>query len=327
MDLNPQGRTEFARVERTVDASRQGIRLQEALVGMFPVLLPSRKSCKKAIEKGRILLHGKPADTARIVQGGDVVTFLPQTFQKAPHPGPGAPAQLRMIRPENADYLLAWKPAGLATSGAGRLHLANVLAHLSSEGSPEQRAQLRPIVNDALEFPAPVHRLDRVTAGWVCIALNLNAAQSLGQAFAEQRIQKRYLALVAGRVLEAGDCSVSLDGKSAATKWSPVCSGPLPVHGTATLLDVQPKTGRTHQIRRHLAHVEHPIVGEHLYPKEHEEAVEPLERYTGHGLFLSAVGMHIPEGDHGPAITVSSPPPRKFSRITWVSRGVESLSL
>ena len=111
MDLNPQGRTEFARVERTVDASRQGYRLQEALVGMFPVLLPSRKSCKKAIEKGRILLHGKPAGTARIVQGGDVVTFLPQTLQKAPHPGPGAPAHIHMVRPENADYLLAWKPA------------------------------------------------------------------------------------------------------------------------------------------------------------------------------------------------------------------------
>ena len=99
-----------------------------------------------------------------------------------------------------------------------------------------------------------------------------------------------------GGVLEAGDCSVSLDGKSAATQWSPVCSGPLPVHGTATLLNVQPKTGRTHQIRRHLAHMEHPIVGEHLYPKQHEDAVETMERYTGHGLFLSAVGMHIPEG-------------------------------
>jgi len=327
MDLNPQGRTEFARVERTVDASRQGFRLQEALVGMFPVLLPSRKSCKKAIEKGRILLQGKPAGTARFVQGGDVVTFLPQALQKAPHPGPGAPAQIHMVRPKNADYLLAWKPAGLATSGAGRLHLANVLAHLSLEGSPEQRAQLRPHVNDALEFPSPVHRLDRITAGWVCIALNLNAAQSLGHAFAEQRIKKRYLALVDGHVLEAGRCHVALNGKSASTDWSPVCSGPLPVHGTATLLDVQPKTGRTHQIRRHLAHMGHPIVGEHLYPQQHEESLEPLERYSGHGLFLSAVEMFIPEGNHGPAMKVSSPPPRKFSRIPWVGRGVESLNL
>ena len=203
MDLNAPDAPQFASATARVDAKKAGLRIQEALPGMFPEVLPSRKSCRKALDRGDILLNGVVADTARRVQIGDTVT-LNVALQPPTPPGKGIPTQFQWHRPPDADYLFVWKPAGLSTSGVGNRHLAGTLAHLAHAGTPAQRTDLRPHQPDALRWPQPVHRLDRVTAGWVCIALTLSTAQSLGQAFAERTVHKKYLALVAGNPENAG---------------------------------------------------------------------------------------------------------------------------
>ena len=139
MDLELPKHPEFARVAAKIASDRHGQRIQDALHGLFPTLLPSRKSCKKAIERGRIAINGVPSTTARRVQTGDEVVYLPDNAPPRP-PGPGAPQHLKWHRPDGADHLFVWKPAGLATSGSGRLNLAAVLAHLAHAGTPDHAA-------------------------------------------------------------------------------------------------------------------------------------------------------------------------------------------
>ena len=315
MDLEYTRKGEFARVDTTVGSDLSDVRLQDALVGLFPQLLPSRKSCKKAIERGHVLINGKEASTARRVRPGDIVSYRPAQ-KPLPKMGAGAPRDILVIRPTNSDYVLAWKPPGLATSGSGALNFARILTAQMQSGTPEQRQELTPNQPGLGDTPLPVHRLDRATSGWVCVALNLSAAQTLGHAFETRTVKKRYLALVAGELTQPGSQRQNLDGKSAITHWYPLASGPMPVHGTATLLEVDIETGRTHQIRRHLAAIGHPIVGENQHVPD--QGGRPALRYTGHGLFLSAVQLSIPEGQHGPAHDVEAGPPKKFIRIRWV---------
>jgi len=319
MDPESTSEGEFAPVKETIGPDRRDFRLQDALVGLFPILLPSRKACKKAIQRGQVLLNDAVASTAGRVKPGDTVSFCPKPAPKTSPLGPNAPQNIRVIRPPEGEYALVWKPAGLATSGTGQLNLTRVLSQLAHHGTHEQRLQLTPHIKDALPAPQPVHRLDRATAGWVCVALNLKAARSLGQAFEQRTVAKRYLALVSGGLTQSGSNTHPLDEKVAITHWTPLCSGPLPVHGTATLIVVHIETGRTHQIRRHLADIGHALVGEDRYApgQDTPKQAQPL-RYTGHGLFLSAVHLSIPSGDHGPAANVEANPPKKFTQIRWV---------
>lgn len=316
MDREHTGADEYVRVDRAVGSDRAGMRMQDALPGLFQMLLPSRKSCRKAIDRGRVLLNGHRASTGVRVREGDCVALLTAPVTPVP-PGPGAPKRLHMVRTGQTDWVLVWKPAGLATSGAGRLTLANVLAYRALHGSGEEREKLAPSRPDGMTAPHPVHRLDRATSGWVCTSLTLQAANSLGQAFAEQRVRKRYLALASGRI-DHGGSELELDGKSCRTRWAALGSGSLPVHEEATLLEVTPETGRTHQIRRHLALSGHPLVGEDRYAAP---GVDPdlAPRFSGHGLFLCAIGLTIPAGTHGPAADVLGEVPRKFKRIRWTA--------
>jgi 23S rRNA-/tRNA-specific pseudouridylate synthase len=319
MDLNPadtpKNGGEFATATARIDAKREGMRMQEALVGLFPHWLPSRKSCRKAIDRGEVLCDGHIATTALWVSTGQEVQLV---LRKAIpiDPGPGAPRSLKMVRTPDADYVLVWKPAGLATTGSGRLTLARVLAFKADHGLEEEQTMLRPAKRDALPHPHPVHRLDRATSGWVCVALSLNASASLGQSFTERTVEKRYLALVAG-TLESGSSATPIEGQSAKTQWTTLAHGPIPVHGTASLLDIRIETGRTHQIRRHLSERNHPIVGEDLYSAPGMD-VQSAPRYSGSGLLLCAYALTIPEGSHGPATRAHGTVPRKFKRFRWV---------
>lgn len=320
MDREPTSNRKFVTASATIDGDRDGLRLQEALVGLFPDWLPSRKSCRKALDRGDVQCNGAAAGTALFVRTGDRIAYCPLSITP-PDPGPNAPRHLHVHRADGADYALVWKPAGLATSGPGHFNLAGVMAHQALSGLPEERAALRPLQADGMPYPRTVHRLDRATSGWVCLALTLRAAQSLGQAFAERQVQKRYLALARGRVLD-GHADTPLDGKTARTHWKALGHGALPVHGEATLLEVSPTTGRTHQIRRHLAGLGHPLVGEDAHSAP-GIGLKEAPRYTGHGLFLCGIGLAIPPGPHGPACDVVAPVPRKYKRIRWAAHALQ----
>lgn len=135
----------------------------------------------------------------------------------------------------------------------------------------------------------PVHRLDRGTSGVLVFALDRDTARTLSDAFAAQQVAKTYLAVVRGWPAAEGvidhplqrqpddaewvDPRAQLLPQAALTRWRRLATAELPIAGDrhpttrCALLEVTPETGRRHQIRRHLKHAAHPIVGDATYGK------------------------------------------------------------
>lgn len=173
------------------------------------------------------------------------------------------------------EYLVAVdKPAGL-------------FVHRSFMDKDEVYFALQLIRDQIGQYVYPLHRLDRPTSGVLLFALTQDVARLMGQAFSEKEIQKTYYALTRGHLLtggvidhalkekldELGDKNVSRDkaAQSAQTHYQPVATATLPVplgkysSVRYSLIKCQPLTGRRHQIRRHLAHLRHPIIGDINY--------------------------------------------------------------
>lgn len=164
-----------------------------------------------------------------------------------------------------------------------------------------------------------VHRLDQATSGLVLMARHIGAQRALGDAFAQRRVDKRYHAVVRGLLPEpAGpegwgliDLPIGADwpnrprqkvdrehGKPSQTRWRPLRHDAA--RGT-TLLELQPLTGRTHQLRLHLASIGHPILGDMLYADPATQALSPR-------LLLHASALAFVHPGHGGACQFSAPP-------------------
>jgi len=173
------------------------------------------------------------------------------------------------------DYLVAVdKPAGL-------------FVHRSFMDKDEIYFALQLVRDQIGQYVYPLHRLDRPTSGVLLFALTQDVARLMGQAFSERKIEKSYYALTRGHLLtagvidhplkekldELGDKNVSRDKapQSAQTHYQSIASAtiaqPLGKYSSVrySLLKCQPHTGRRHQIRRHLAHLRHPIIGDINY--------------------------------------------------------------
>jgi tRNA pseudouridine65 synthase len=172
-----------------------------------------------------------------------------------------------------------------------------------------------------------VHRLDRATSGIICLALNPDAARNLSEQFAERQVTKRYLALVRGVVKD----SVFVDhpipkepGKErvpAQTQIDVLASAKTLPRETS-LVCAQPLSGRTHQIRRHLKHLNHPIIGDVNYGRgELNRAAR--ERYGLHRLALHALSLTLCDPRSGQMITFSAQLPEDLS-LPLIAMGYDS---
>jgi tRNA pseudouridine65 synthase len=175
------------------------------------------------------------------------------------------------------------------------------------------------------QFVYPAHRLDRPTSGVMVFGLHQDAARALGAAFAERRVTKRYLAIVRGVVDEAGRIARDLldenqERQEAVTDYRRLASVELPVgigpHDTTrySLAMVEPLTGRMHQIRRHLRHIFHPIVGD----TEHGDGRHNRyfrETYGIHRLLLHAYQLEIPHPRTGEPVRFEAPLPAAFMQL------------
>lgn len=173
------------------------------------------------------------------------------------------------------EYLVAIdKPAGL-------------FVHRSFMDKDEVYFALQLIRDQIGQYVYPLHRLDRPTSGVLLFALTQDVARLMGQAFTERNIHKTYYALTRGHLLgeelidyalkekldDLGDKNVSRDKEpqSAQTYYQSIAIAALPVplgkfpSVRYSLIKCQPHTGRRHQIRRHLAHLRHPIIGDINY--------------------------------------------------------------
>ena len=164
----------------------------------------------------------------------------------------------------------------------------------------------------------PVHRLDRGTSGALLFARTAAAAAALGDDFAHGRVEKRYLALVRGTPPDAGvvDSPVppkegSAERVPAVTRYRRIAQSPI---DRCSLVEAVPETGRLHQIRRHLKHLSHPIVGDVNYGKgdvnRHYRA-----RYGLHRLALHAHRLAFGHPATGARVVVRAPLPADFAAV------------
>ena len=178
----------------------------------------------------------------------------------------------------------------------------------------------------------PVHRLDKATSGLLLFALDADAARCVGGQFERQEVEKRYLAVVRGWPGECGLIDHPLVdedepaahaagvARAARTRWRRLATVELPCavdrYPTAryALLALAPLTGRRHQLRRHLKHIAHPIVGDTTHGKgTHNRFFR--ERLGCARLLLACVGLRLRHPDDGRGFELAMPPGDDFAAV------------
>ena len=299
-----------APMSATVPPGLGGLRFDQALARMFPQY--SRNRLQAWLKSGHITLDGRNAAPRHAVSGGEQVVLEPP-----PIPEAAAPKAQRMplkIVHEDAHILVIDKPAGLVVHpGAGqpdRTLLNALLAHAPKLG--------------AVPRAGIVHRLDKDTSGLLVVAKTLQAQANLAQQLAERSVRRIYLAVVQGDPPATGtiDAPLGRDVRSrvrmAVThRGKPARTGFRVVErfGHAALIECRLETGRTHQIRVHLQHIRHPLVGDPVY-----------RRGTRHGLTFPRQALHAAEltlahPGTGKTMTWRAPLPRDLKRLLQDLRG------
>ena len=290
----------------TVPPACAGLRLDQALARLLPS--HSRSRLKGWIEAGRVVVDGTPGTPRRKLAGGERIevaagddgTALPDAAQ---------PIGLAIVHEDDA-VIVVDKPAGLVVHpGAGNRDgtLLNALLHRHPGLASVARAGI-------------VHRLDKDTSGLMVVARTPEAQTDLVRQLAARTVRREYLALVRGDVAKAVTVDAPIGrhpvnrtsmavverGKEARTHVAPVER-----FGAATLVRCTLDTGRTHQIRVHLAAIGHPLVGDPVYGAR--RAAPGVPAFARQALHAQRLAFVHPVTRN--EMSFESPPPADFAAL------------
>ena len=296
-----------------VDAAAAGQRIDNFLLTQLKGA--PRSLIYRILRRGEVRVNKGRVKPSHRLAAGDQVRLPPLRLSvqaEPPRPSPGAAARLEAaVIYEDELLLVLDKPAGMAVHGGSGISL----------GVIETLRALRP--GAELEL---VHRLDRDTSGCLVIAKRRSALRRLHAQLREGEVDKRYLALLAGRLpkrrvdcraplrknlLRGGERMVQVDlaeGKPARTVFRTVKAlGPL------TLAEAELDTGRTHQIRVHAAHLGAPVAGDDKYG---DAQINARLRSLGlKRLFLHAAALSFRPSDDRPPVRVEAPLPEALEQV------------
>ncbi|TMG02236.1 MAG: RluA family pseudouridine synthase [Chloroflexi bacterium] len=251
-------------------ADRGGERLDTFIARRCPEL--SRSQARRLIDEGLVSVNGRQAKPSEGVTAGlsvNVTIPPPETIELAPEAIP-----LTIIY-QDGDIIVLDKPAGLTVHPAPG-HPSGTLVNALLAACPDLQG-----IAGTLR-PGIVHRLDKDTSGLMVVAKNYRAQRALQHQLKEREVRKTYLALVKGvpspregtigapigrHPKNRKKMAVVADGRESTTRYRvrEEIAG-----GKYSLLEVEPVTGRTHQIRVHLAAIGHPVVGDATYGRSSE---------------------------------------------------------
>lgn len=287
-----------------VPPEEAGERLDRVLADRFPDL--SRAQLQRLIRSGAITVNDTVVRPACRLAPGDLITV---TFPEEPTVRP-EPFPLDIVY-EDEHLLVVNKPAGMVVHPAARMvsgTLVNaLLAHCPqvADVGGSDRAGI-------------VHRLDRETSGLIVVAKNPEAHAALQRQFKRRLVRKTYVALVEGQVQpregiievpigrdpkDRTRMAVSRTGRPAVTQYRVV-----EIFPQYTLLEVRPHTGRTHQIRVHLAWLGYPVVGDRVYGRRRQTLMP--DRH-----FLHARDLAFTHPVTGEKLALSAPLPPELASV------------
>ncbi len=305
---------------KSVPDELAGMRLDQALATMFPEY--SRSRLKSWILQGFVTIDGGEKRPKDLVSGGETVALQPAEELGVV----SAPEPMELdIRFEDDDFLVVNKPAGLVVHpGAGNLRgtLMNGLLHRVPGLAELPRAGI-------------IHRLDKDTSGLLLVGKTLQSHTALVRMLAEREISRQYLAICNG-VLTAGGTidapigrhpvdrlrmSVQDKGKPAVTRYRV-----LERFKAQTYISVELESGRTHQIRVHLAYRRHPLVGDPVYggrmavpPASDDNVIDTFRNFRRQALHATCLKFLHPVTTE--PVEFEATPPADFQELLEVLRG------
>lgn len=276
----------------TALTQKKAIRFQEYAVGIFKTI-PTKSGIKKAIKKELIFIDGIIATTSKYIFGGEQIKLY-QSEQSSSFER--LKLDLEVLFED--DYLaIIFKPAGIVVSGNRFVSIANALAqNLKKSNQP-----------DAVK-PQPIHRLDYATSGVLLIGKTSAAIQTLSSLFEHQEIQKTYFAVTIGDMPNQGEINYLIDKKESFTIYEVVQTVKSKRFKFLNLVKLSPKTGRKHQLRKHLLAIGNPILGDKEYFLEDKIL-------NGKGLYLKAVTLEFKHPFTKEKISITKELPKKFTNI------------
>ncbi len=300
--------------EATIPADSTGLRIDQALARLFPEF--SRARLQEWIRQGLVDLEGRSPRARDRVRGGERVVLRPRLEPR----GEDAPEAIPLeLIHEDPHLLVINKPPGLVVHpGAGnrRGTLLNALLHLAPGLECLPRAGI-------------VHRLDKDTSGVMVVARTLTAHTRLVAQLQARSMGREYLALVQGALVAGGTVEGDLGRHPVQRTRMAVVRGGRPAvthyrierrYRDHTLLRVSLETGRTHQIRVHMAHIRHPVVGDPVYGGRLRLAAgapDPLHRalraFRRQALHAERLTLAHPHG--GQTMSWRAPPPRDMQDL------------
>lgn len=267
-------------------------RIQEYGVGVFKSL-PTKSSLKKAIKKELVLIDGKVASTGWFIKGGERIELM-----EAPKK-PGLKRLNLSLEVVFEDEYLAVinKPAGILVSGNSFKTVANALEqNLSTSHEPDATS------------PKPVHRLDYPTTGLLVVGKTSSSLVRLGNLFEEKKVVKTYYAITIGKMSNKGIIRTAIDDKEAHTDYEVLKTVASPRFEYLNLVKLNPKTGRRHQLRKHLYMMGNPILGDATYHL-------PGLLLKGKGLYLHAGAIEFVHPFSEKTTIIRKEVPEKFRKI------------
>ena len=287
----------------TAQPEAAGMRVDAYLAKALPDV--SRARVQLLTENGQVSVDGKVVKSKLKLKGGELIEI---EGEPKVEPLNAVPEDIPLeVVYEDDDLAVVNKPAGMmvhAGSGSAEHNkgtLVNALLHYFGQGLSQVGGDLRPGI---------VHRLDKQTSGLIVVAKNDATHRKLGEMFADRRMKKTYLALVHGW-MEKDEGTVQLPisrdllrrirmttkragGRTAVSHWK-VLRRVNGAYGKFTLVEVRIETGRTHQIRVHMAAVGHAVVGDYLYGAPHRIRKPGVSNAEDEGVGLERNFLHAAE--------------------------------
>lgn len=280
-----------------------GSRLDKAIADLTEL---SRGQANDAIKAGIVLVNGQAAKAKYSVKAGDIITYEIQEEEVLDYQAEDIPLDVVY---EDEDLAIINKPQGMVvhpSAGHSSGTMVNALLYQIKDLSG---------INGVVR-PGIVHRIDKDTSGLLMVAKNDAAHQALADELKAKKSLRKYLAIVHGNlpndrgIIEAPigrsekdrkKQAVIARGKEAVTRFQVIER-----FGDYTLVELTLETGRTHQIRVHMAYIGHPVAGDPLYG--------PRKTLPGNGQFLHAQTLGLTHPRTGKVMTFTAEPPLIFQQ-------------